>query len=132
MKLKSILPTFLGITALLGASLTLVTAAEDATKKEPKEIHDVMEWAHKGRDSMAARVRDGKGTPDEINTLLRFYKFMATQAPPQGDAGSWKEKTAALVAAAEKLKKKDADALETYKKAVNCKACHDQHKPKDE
>ncbi len=111
---------------------TSLSAAEDITKKDPKDIHDVMEWAHKGRDSMAARVRDGKGTPDEINTLVRFYKFMATQKPELGDDASWKAKTDALVAAAEKLKKGDADAAEAYKKAVNCKACHDVHKPKDE
>jgi len=132
MKIARIVITTVAGAFLLAGSTSLLSAAEDVTKKEPKDIHDVMEWSHKGRESMASRVRDGKGTKDEVDTLLRFYKFMATQKPPQGDDASWKEKTAALVAAAEKLKKGDADAAETYKKALNCKACHDTHKPKDE
>jgi hypothetical protein len=128
---RTVLATFASA-VLLAGTITALNAAEDVTKKEPKDIHDVMEWAHKGRESMATRARDGKGSKDEVDTLLRFYKFMATQKPPQGDDASWKEKTAALVAAAEKLKKGDADAAEAYKKALNCKACHDVHKPKDE
>jgi hypothetical protein len=132
MKIARIVFTTFASAVLLAGSTTALRAAEDVTKKEPKDIHDVMEWTHKGKESMAAKVRDGKGTPDEINTLLRFYKFMATQKPPQGDEAGWKTKTAALVAAAEKLKKGDAGAAEAYKTAVNCKACHDAHKPKDE
>lgn len=132
MKIARAVITTFASAALLAGFTTVLRAAEDVTKKEPKDIHDVMEWAHKGKESMAAKVRDGKGTPDEINTLLRFYKFMATQKPPQGDEAGWKTKTAALVAAAEKLKKGDAGATEAYKTAVNCKACHDAHKPKDE
>ncbi len=128
---RTVITTITGA-VLLTATSPILSAAEDLTKKEPKDIHDVMEWAHKGKESVAAKVRDGKGTPDEINTLLRFYKFMATQKPELGDDASWQAKTAALVAAAEKLKKGDAGAAEAFKTAVNCKACHDAHKPKDE
>ncbi len=132
MTFKHLFVTAVTSTALLAGSLATLTAADDVSKQEPKDIHDVMEWTHKGKESMAAKVKEGKGTKDEIATLLRFYKFMATQKPELGDAASWKEKTAALVAAAEKLQKGDADAVESYKKAVNCKACHEVHKPKDE
>ena len=132
MTFKHLFVTAVTGTALLAGSLATLTAADDVSKQEPKDIHDVMEWAHKGKESTAAKVKEGKGTKDEIATLLRFYKFMATQKPELGDAASWKEKTAALVAATEKLQKGDADAVESYKKAVNCKACHDVHKPKDE
>lgn len=132
MKITHTLRLTIASALLLAGSIPVLHAAEDLTKKEPADILDVMEWAHKGRESTAAKVRDGKGTKDEVATLLRFYQFMAKQKPPQGDDASWKEKTAALVAAAEKLKKGDVDGVETYKKAVNCKACHDVHKPKDE
>lgn len=132
MKFKNIFVTTVTGTALLASSLTALIAADDVSKKEPKDIHDVMEWTHKGKESMAAKVKEGKGTKDEIAILLRFYKFMATQKPELGDGASWKEKMTALVAAAEKLQKGDTDAVESYKKAVNCKACHDVHKPKDE
>jgi hypothetical protein len=87
---------------------------------------------HVRRTASCSRVRDGKGTQDEIATLLRFYKFMAKQTPPEGSATDWKAKTDSLVAAVEKLQKGDAGAPEEYKKALNCKACHDSHKPKDE
>ncbi|HSH15299.1 MAG TPA: hypothetical protein VLD18_04640 [Verrucomicrobiae bacterium] len=129
--LKTILTAVAGAVLITG-SMASLTAADDVSKKDPKDIHDVMEWTHKGRESMAARVRDGKGSKDEVATLLRFYKFMATQKAPEGDAASWKEKTTALIAATEKLQKGDASAADLYKTAVNCKACHDVHKPKDE
>jgi cytochrome c1 len=115
--------------ALLAGSSTQLPAAEDLSKKEPKAIKDVMEWTHKGRESLVAKVRDGKGTAEEIDLLVRYYKFMATQKPPQGDEAGWKAKTAALVAAAEKLKQQESGAADLYKTAVNCKACHDAHRP---
>lgn len=123
---KQFIAAITGATLVMGSALI---AADSADKKNPKDIHDVMEWAHKGRTSTAANVRDGKGSDADVETLLGYYKFLATQKPPQGDEASWKEKTAALVAATEKLKKKEAGAQEAFKTAVNCKACHDIHKP---
>ena len=122
MKHTRIIFSFIAGAALLAGPVPTAPAAEDLSKKEPKDIHDVMEWSHKGRESMAAKVRDGKGTPDEINTLLRFYKFMAAQKPPQGDDASWKEKTEALLKAAK------ADDGKALKKAANCANCHKEHK----
>lgn len=128
--LKTILTVVAGA-ALITGFVTSLTAADDLSKKAPKDIKEVMEWTHKGRESMAARVRDGKGSKDEIATLLRFYKFMATQKAPEGDAASWKEKTTTLIAATEKLHKGEPSGVELFKQAVNCKACHDVHKPKE-
>lgn len=127
---KTLFSTLVGA-ALLGGSLLPLAAAEDLSKKEPKDIHDVMEWVHKGKESMAARVRDGKGSKEDLAILIKFYKFLATQKPEKGDAASWKEKTTALLAATEQLNKGEAGAQEAYKKAVNCKACHEAHKPEE-
>lgn len=129
--IKTITAIIAAIVAV-GTTTTILHAADDLSKRQPKDIEDVMKWAHKGKDSIAAHVRDGNGTPDEINTLIRFYKFMAKQKAPRGDAADWKEKTEALLKATEDLKKNEPGAVEAYKKAVNCKACHDAHKPKDE
>ncbi|HAV63701.1 MAG TPA: hypothetical protein DCY13_15210 [Verrucomicrobiales bacterium] len=129
---RQVIALLAGATLAAGTAMVAVADHHGGEKKNPKDIHDVMEWTHKGRESMVAKVRDGNGTAAEIETLLRYYKFMATQKPPQGDEAAWKERTAALVAATEKLAKKSPDAIENYKKAVNCKACHDVHKPKDE
>ena len=51
--------------------------------------------------------------------------------PPQGDMASWHEKTMKLASAADGLGKGEAGAPERYKEAVNCKACHEAHKPKE-
>lgn len=121
--------------AVAVAGLSLTVLAEDqkpVDKKKPADIHDVMEWSHKGKDSIVAHVRDGKGTDEEIELLVIYYNFMTNAKPPEGDMESWKAKTTALVNSINKVKKKDVNALAEYKEAVNCKACHEVHKPKDE
>jgi hypothetical protein len=90
---------------------------------------DVMKLAHKGEDSISKRVSEGKGTDEEIKLLLSYYKLMAREEPPRGSKESWHEKTAALVKATEALSNHQAGAVQMYKEAVNCKACHSQHKP---
>lgn len=100
-----------------------------AAPQEAKSVKDVMNAAHKGgKDSMLTKIVDGKGTDDDIKKLVTMYEFLATQKPAMGDEKSWKDKTTALVAAAKEVsEKKPADNL---KKASNCKACHDLHRPK--
>ncbi len=130
---KSILAGLAFAVAVTGLSLT-VFADEDkpVDKKKPADIHDVMEWSHKGKESIASHVKDGKGTDEEIEMLVIYYNFMAKQKPPEGDMDSWKSKTDALVKAINKVQKKDASGVAEFKEAVNCKACHNVHKPKDE
>ena len=129
--------TFLAVTAIslatAGLSLT-VFAADDkpVDKKHPTEIEEVMDWSHKGKDSIVAHVKDGKGTDEEIALLVIHYNFLAKAKPPEGDMASWKAKTGALVKAINKVQKKEAGAVAEYSEAVNCKACHNVHKPKDE
>jgi hypothetical protein len=110
-------PAVLSLAVLLGA-------AQD----KPKSIKDAMK-AHKGDDSIVAKAASGKGSEDDHKKLLEIYEFLAAQKPPQGDEASWKEKTAALVAASKHLVEKKEGAAEEFKKASNCKACHSVHKP---
>jgi cytochrome c553 len=46
-----------------------------------------------------------------------------------GDAAAWKTKATALAAAGKALAAGKAGALEQWKEAANCKACHTDHKP---
>ena len=100
-----------------------------AAPQEPKSIKDVMNGVHKGgKDSVLTKITDGKGTDDDIKKLVSMYEFLATQKPPMGDEKSWKDKTTALVAAAKEVSEKKP--VDNLKKATNCKACHDIHRPK--
>ncbi len=79
-----------------------------------EQIEEVMKKGMKGK--MFKELGKNKAKLKEYFTLLAEYK------PPKGDAGSWKKKTGALLAAVEK---NDQAALN---KAANCKACHSAHK----
>jgi hypothetical protein len=111
------------IVGLLAAGGVAVAA------QELKSIKDVMA-AHKGKESMHAKIASGKGSDEDHKKLLTMYEFMATQKPPMGDEASWKAKTTEAVAAAKDVVEKKAGALDRLKKASDCKACHSVHKPK--
>ena len=116
---RALIPAILVAGVLMGAS-----------QDKPTSIKDVMA-AHKGtkeNPSMLTNIIEGKGSEADIKKLVALYEFMATQKPSMGDEASWKEKTGALVSAAKEVaEKKPTDNL---KKASNCKACHDLHRPK--
>lgn len=107
-------------------------AAEEAIQPDkPKSISDVMVSTHKGRESLVNRVRNGNGTAADIDLLLLQYKFVAKQEPPKGDKDEWVKKTKALVDTTTALKVNREAALEKFKEASNCKACHDEHRSDD-
>lgn len=85
---------------------------------------------HKGKESFLANIIAGKGSDDDLKKLVTAYEFMATQKPATGEEASWKNLTAALVAAAKEVQGKKEGAVDKLKAATNCKACHDLHKPK--
>ncbi len=116
--------------AIVWAAQEQAKAAQDQTKavQEVKAIKDVMGMAHKGKDSMLARITAGKGSDDDHKKLLSMYEALAKFKPPQGDEKSWKDKTDALVAAAKEMVEKKAGAVDKLKAATNCKACHTVHK----
>jgi mono/diheme cytochrome c family protein len=73
-------------------------------------------------------VADGKATAEEKKQLVEFYVALAANKPPKGDEASWKEKTAALLAAAKDAEAGKEGAGAALTKAVNCMACHSAHK----
>jgi hypothetical protein len=91
-------------------------------------VHDIMEAANEGKDSLYERVIGGKGTPEEAKKLSELYQALPGLKPPKGDAKSWKDKATALAVAAKDVADKKPGAVEKLKAAANCKACHSLHK----
>ena len=54
---------------------------------------------------------------------------MENVEPPKGDPADFKSHVEKLVAATQDVADKKPDAVAHYKEAVNCKACHTEHKP---
>lgn len=95
-----------------------------------RSISTVMKDAMKGDSSLHKKVALGKGTDSDAAELLDYYKSLPTETPPKGEATSWHEKTAKLVAAAQAVVDKKPGATEQLQTAGNCKACHNEHKGK--
>lgn len=111
-------------TLALVAVLSLVSAATAA------DISTVMKEAMKGNASLHSKVATGKGTPEDAKKLLEYFKSLPAESPPEGDAASWKEKTGALLEAAQGVVDGKPGATKTLQEAGNCKACHSVHKGK--
>ena len=90
-------------------------------------VHDIMETANEGKNSLYERVIGGKGTPAEAKKLSDLYQALPGLKPPKGDAKSWKEKATALAVAAKEVAAGKAGSLDRLKAAADCKACHMAH-----
>lgn len=110
--------------------LAVVRADDPAPKYTIKQV---MDTANKGpkkdADSMATRVIKGMGTDDEKKQLIELYTALAANKPPKGDPDSWKDKTSALVDAAQAVADGKDGAGAKLKKALDCGSCHDAHRP---
>lgn len=115
---------FAAIFVAVSAVLSLHVSADDKNI-----IHDIMEKHHKGKEAPVQTVLAGKADEKLLKEFLAYYTSMAAQKPPKGDEAAWKKRTATLVEATQGLIDKKANALETFKEASNCKACHTDHKP---
>jgi hypothetical protein len=115
-----------GVATVLSLSAVIATVAR-ADDKAKFTVAEVMKKAH-GGSKLANKVADGKASKEDKEMLLDLYKALAAGKPSKGDAKSWKEKTEALVTAAESAVKGDADAGEKLTKAKDCKSCHMVHK----
>ena len=114
---------------LAGSALVWQSQAADGKENVIKEVMKKYHKAPKGVDPVCKKASDGKATPEEIKKLVAGYMVLTTAKPPKGDDASWKEKTSKLLAAAQSLEKGAPGAVAEYKEAVNCKACHNVHKP---
>ena len=111
----------LGTSCLL-ASAMMASAAEGV-------IADAMKNNHKGETATCKKVAGGTASASELADILKAYQAMAGAKPPKGTPSSWKEKCDALITAVKEIQAKNPKGAADYKKAVNCKACHEVHKP---
>ncbi|MCC6354042.1 MAG: hypothetical protein IT577_09165 [Verrucomicrobiae bacterium] len=98
---------------------------------EPKyDFEEIMTKGHKGKESLLAKVLAKAASPEEVAKLVEYHEALAQQAPPKGDAESWKQKTGALLQASRAAKENASDEnLAKLKETSNCKACHSIHQP---
>jgi hypothetical protein len=120
------------LSAALALTLLSTSNAADGDNKDSrtKEFMKKYHKAPKGVEPVCKRATEGKATPQELKELAAGYHAMMKEKPPQGDLADWKEKTGKLASAADAMVKGEPGATERYKEAVNCKACHEAHKPK--
>ncbi|MFC5455903.1 leucine-rich repeat domain-containing protein [Prosthecobacter fluviatilis] len=90
-------------------------------------IKTAMKNFHKGDDALCKKVGT-TATDAELATLLKAYQDMCAATPPKGDKAAWVTKCQALIGAVKKVQAKDPAGAAAYKAAVNCKACHTDHK----
>lgn len=103
----------------LAVSLSTATASE--------VIEEIMKKYHKPEDAICKKVGKGEATAADLDTLLKAYTDMCAETPAKGTKAVWVEKCQALIAAIKKVQA-DPKATSDFKKAVNCKACHDVFK----
>ena len=108
------------------AATPALPAADDKPKYSTK---DIMKALNKGDENLGKKVARGHGTAEDFSKLVDYYSALPANKPPRGDQSSWDAKTAALVKASKALMTGEPGALAAYKAAVNCKACHTEHKP---
>jgi hypothetical protein len=126
--LKLTLAGSVAVLLAIGAVVRQSNAA-DAEDGPIKQVMRIYHKAPKGVDPVCKKASDGKATPAELKNLVAAYRTMSKAKPPKGDDASWKEKCDKLLAGAEALASGAPDGVARYKEAVNCKACHNVHKP---
>ena len=113
----------IGITAI--TTFAVYAADDGPIKKAMERVHK----APKTEKKLSEKIIEGTASDEEKQTALALYKAMADAKAPKGDDAAFKAKVAKLIGATEELVAKKPDAIAHYKEAVNCKACHSEHKP---
>jgi mono/diheme cytochrome c family protein len=93
-------------------------------------IANVMINYHKDKNSAVNLAREGKGNREDLERLVDYYQAMQKLQPPKGSPESWQTLMTELVAATQDLIEDAPDAVDRFAVAVDCRACHSQHRPK--
>ena len=111
----------------LAAGLVSVRAADEAPKFTIKQV---MDMAHKGKDSLYNRItKTTTATDDDKKKLVELYTALAADHPKMNDDKDWTDRTTAMVAAAQDVAAGKDGGVDALKKAAACGDCHDLHKP---
>jgi hypothetical protein len=108
-----------------------LTSSSTGAPKPKYTIKQVMKEAIKGHSALVKKACKGTATADELAKMIEYFRAMTECIPPKGDLDSWKEKSGALLDAAMKVQKspQDAAASLALENAVECRQCHNPHKP---
>jgi hypothetical protein len=115
--------------AILTFGVLFTSIALAAEENNP--IKDAMKFAHKapkGEKKLSEKILDGTAPEADVQKTLDLYKAMLDTKPPKGDQADYKAKVEKLIAATQEVVDKKPDGVAHYKEAVNCKACHSEHK----
>jgi hypothetical protein len=121
----------MNIRLLTVSALVAVAASMGFAVEKSNPIKDAMDFAHKapkGEKKLSDKILDGTAPEADVKKTLELYKAMLDTKPPKGEQAAYKEKVQKLIAATEEVVEKKPDATAHYKEAVNCKACHSEHK----
>ena len=91
-------------------------------------IKTAMKQYHKPDDALCKKIAGGTASDADLALMLKTYQDMCAATPPKGDKGAWVAKCQALIGAVKKIQAKDSSGVAAFKTAVNCKACHSEHK----
>lgn len=91
-------------------------------------IKAAMKQYHKPDDALCKKVAGGTASDADLALMLKTYQDMCAATPPKGDKAAWVTKCQALIGAVKKIQARDASGVAAFKTAVNCKACHSEHK----
>lgn len=105
----------------------LENANSEATTDEAPSVSEIMKTLHK-KDKLHAAVSSGKASDEQKVQLLDLYLHMADTKPSNGQTEKWAAEVQPIVHAAAKVVVGREGAADEYKKAVNCKSCHDKFK----
>jgi hypothetical protein len=114
------------------AALAVIVTSIGFAVEASNPIKDAMKFAHKapqGQPKLSDKIIDGTAPEADVKKTLALYKAMLDTKPPKGDQAAYKQKVEKLIAATEEVVAKKPDAGAHYKEAVNCKACHSEHRP---
>ena len=114
------------MTGLFSVALLCGVAVADKGKDSKYSTEDIMKKGFKG--GLVGKVVKGEASEADQKLVIEMLESLAKNPPHKGSEESWKEKTTALVKAAKETVDGKKGAADTLKKAMNCKACHDEHK----
>ena len=116
-----------GLVVACGWVAVSLTSGAGEDEKPKFTTKQVMKGAH-AKGKLKDKVVAGTASAEEKKQLVEMYTALAANKPPKGEEASWKEKTAALLAAAKDAEAGKDGAGAALGKAANCMACHSAHK----
>ena len=113
-------------TGLFSVMMLCSVVLADKGEDSKYSTEEIMKKGFKG--GLVAKLAKGEADEEQTKLVIAMLESLAKNEPHKGSEESWKEKTTALIKAAKATAEGKEDGAAALKKAMNCKACHDEHK----